>query len=794
MTINSASFQIVKVASLTNVPNNFPSHVCHYTEDTDKYYIWRNDLLEEIFVDYSTLINNNVINKTYSELVTLKNNNDLIPGASYRITDFQTIYEQPDYALGFSTIIPTGVKMAAIDPIIVSAISENTFSEEAHQESYPLDKLKYEFTHNTFFTNTPTKGRITYRIDEFDNETNYDHRTVLFKRYFKHILNSNIPFSYDSCFSILGEDPLLAYNIITNTPDIFTITNFGSYSAYYCTVSGSRLFGTTTITVEAGDWLIHQWGTWSVQPNSMEFLTFNNENVSEPMRNNKINTGSIKSTEFEDYYFDTPNVVIFGYSDDVGQNNVNYAINTTIRNVFVGNNINQLINCEILTTTRYNNIDRIWSSGFRGGNFINNNIKSIFNSELRGDIENNIGNSIYRISCANPNSDIEIRGNSFIEFREFLFSGNAAQIRDNKVGTIIFNSFPGPYSTNTLNYFAFYENDINFLALSTLTSNAENNSFNMSRCKFNYISHCTFNDSFFSNTGTVLFACNFYGPADYNDFGTYVFDSTFGPNFGYLENYSFTTQGNIATSNKFNSHVEKCNFGANIVNNVFNHYMMYIDIPEGFKSNTVNFLPNGNSYQQQIIFQPELIDKLKVEINGKQLSIINDSEIFNLHKFTSIDVDGELIYWMQTGFSRLDKPYTTLTPSFFNATSTALGSGRDNTIKVAEAENYDNLTSNSCSAVLANNSYLPSTLEMVAIRNWYLNNPVYTYMMPTGVYWTSTEINATQAYTFDFATGNITSASKTSLNKILSITPYKYLNAAVLKYTDKYGAVITKDL
>jgi hypothetical protein len=221
---------------------------------------------------------------------------------------------------------------------------------------------------------------------------------------------------------------------------------------------------------------------------------------------------------------------------------------------------------------------------------------------------------------------------------------------------------------------------------------------------------------------------------------------------------------------------------------------MYIDIPEGFKSNTVNFLPNGNSYQQQIIFQPELIDKLKVEINGKQLSIINDSEIFNLHKFTSIDVDGELIYWMQTGFSRLDKPYTTLTPSFFNATSTALGSGRDNTIKVAEAENYDNLTSNSCSAVLANNSYLPSTLEMVAIRNWYLNNPVYTYMMPTGVYWTSTEINATQAYTFDFATGNITSASKTSLNKILSITPYKYLNAAVLKYTDKYGAVITKDL
>jgi len=45
----SATFQIVKVANLAAIPTNFPGHICHYTENTSKYYIWRNNLLEEIF-------------------------------------------------------------------------------------------------------------------------------------------------------------------------------------------------------------------------------------------------------------------------------------------------------------------------------------------------------------------------------------------------------------------------------------------------------------------------------------------------------------------------------------------------------------------------------------------------------------------------------------------------------------------------------------------------------------------------------------------------------------------------
>jgi hypothetical protein len=45
----SATFQIVKVVNLAAIPTNFPGHVCYYAENTSKYYIWRNNLLEEIF-------------------------------------------------------------------------------------------------------------------------------------------------------------------------------------------------------------------------------------------------------------------------------------------------------------------------------------------------------------------------------------------------------------------------------------------------------------------------------------------------------------------------------------------------------------------------------------------------------------------------------------------------------------------------------------------------------------------------------------------------------------------------
>jgi len=81
MLINSASFQIVKVANILAVPASFPEHVCYYTEDTDQYYIYRNSLQEEVFITGGT--NNSitaVIDTIHADLVTAKSAGTLIPG------------------------------------------------------------------------------------------------------------------------------------------------------------------------------------------------------------------------------------------------------------------------------------------------------------------------------------------------------------------------------------------------------------------------------------------------------------------------------------------------------------------------------------------------------------------------------------------------------------------------------------------------------------------------------------------------------------------------------------------
>jgi hypothetical protein len=47
-----------------------------------------------------------------------------------------------------------------------------------------MTKIQYDWTYNTTFVNgSPAKGRISERIDENNNRTDYDHREIKFIRY-----------------------------------------------------------------------------------------------------------------------------------------------------------------------------------------------------------------------------------------------------------------------------------------------------------------------------------------------------------------------------------------------------------------------------------------------------------------------------------------------------------------------------------------------------------------------------------------------------------------------------------
>ena len=121
---------------------------------------------------------------TYSELQALITANDLRAGSWYIITDFQTIYDQPDYDAAGVVKGTVVTKSAATEPIIVMATSGNTLGIEGYQPAYPDDKIEYDVNFTvTEYMGVAAKGRITQRVDSDNNTTFYDHRTILFLRY-----------------------------------------------------------------------------------------------------------------------------------------------------------------------------------------------------------------------------------------------------------------------------------------------------------------------------------------------------------------------------------------------------------------------------------------------------------------------------------------------------------------------------------------------------------------------------------------------------------------------------------
>ena len=127
-----------------------------------------------------------MVNTTYSNLLNLRNNNQLIPGTQYRITDYSTTTSQPD-------TLSAGHDF----DIIVVADSTNKLNENARSvqrvgdtyfDSSKLEawQLKYSLDNDTTrfaWADTENgKGVIYKMIDENNNECPYDFKNIMFKR------------------------------------------------------------------------------------------------------------------------------------------------------------------------------------------------------------------------------------------------------------------------------------------------------------------------------------------------------------------------------------------------------------------------------------------------------------------------------------------------------------------------------------------------------------------------------------------------------------------------------------
>jgi hypothetical protein len=130
---------------------------------------------------------------TYTDLYTLYSSNGFATSSYYLITDFDSVYDQPDFYCDGTpkTVVDNKGKPSgwAYQPILVMATSKNTLSPDAYQppasgfNGFPKDKIKYDFTWNKTEFNVDAKGRIVERIDEYGNRTDFDHRAIRFKRY-----------------------------------------------------------------------------------------------------------------------------------------------------------------------------------------------------------------------------------------------------------------------------------------------------------------------------------------------------------------------------------------------------------------------------------------------------------------------------------------------------------------------------------------------------------------------------------------------------------------------------------
>ena len=173
-----------------------------------------------------TGLSGGLIDVTYSELVDKITGETLTPGQFYLITDFRTCYDQPEFDVYGDSITTGNYKQSDGEPIVVLSTSVNTISSNAFQPTYPNDRIQYDWTFNTTeVTGGAAYGRISERIDEFNNRTDYDHRTILFKRYrlftYREELNGSIQLLSDGTVNGVGTSfNSLAVGDVVYTPNV----------------------------------------------------------------------------------------------------------------------------------------------------------------------------------------------------------------------------------------------------------------------------------------------------------------------------------------------------------------------------------------------------------------------------------------------------------------------------------------------------------------------------------------------------------------------------------------------
>ena len=505
---------------------------------------------------------------TYDELYSSYTGGTLTPGKFYLISDFQTCYDQPDFNQNGDEIVGNNYKTGTTEQIVVLATSVNTLSPKAYSLEYPLDDISYDITFTvTERTGNPAKGRITERIDERGNRTDYDFRAVLFKRYdFYYSHNYYVgTLSIDGNGVVTGSDTDFSNDFIVG--DIL-----GVYEGTFNVPTGCfRYYEILTIS-----------GTTGMTVTGNTIQSYNNTPYSKGIQFNDYGsfhqTNIISNTAYTEYFTfeasDVFNVKIGNYANlyDWQENSFllsnNVFLDGSYRDIIIGdesydNTFVDDMNALSIGNNCYRNIITNDFDENTVGNYFSSNI-------IICDMEDNqIGNFFqYNMLGDNDGSDFDQNriGNyfqaNFITFANDHFSRN--DVGDGFNGNLINTSFQNNHTTVEFN------------------NNRIDGSFNNNKV-----------GSYFNDN-------NIYSLVEDNLIGNEFYNNTIYPDFyknQILDNFNNNEIGD--TNSPGNTIFSENNIGTDFESNVITQDFRKNEIGYGFYNNNISGNTNTNRIGEQ---------------------------------------------------------------------------------------------------------------------------------------------------------------------------------------------------
>ena len=660
---------------------------------------------------------------TYSQFVAEAGNGILTPGRWYLMTDFQTCYDQPNYDNTKTPITTGNYKTGTTEPILLLAISTTGFSPTVYSTLYPNDKITYDITWNTTeVTSSPAKGRITERIDNFNNRTDYDHRTILFKRYNGYSYVESSPLSGLVGISGLTGTTGVLYG---NTGTTFNSTlSTGSFVAV--TNISPSIF--EVISIESDSLAIIS-GTSVSETSNSPYYSANQDGIMSYHQPNVRANEVFEYTTFGDatainnYVGNYANLYSWNENPFILANNVfldGSFINNTIGNDSYNNTFNDDCDSNQIGDSFYNNSTNDDFDGNIIGDYFNNNyITSNFNNNRIGsDFNNNIliGNSFYRNNIGNnfenntwANNDFQNNeiGNQFNNnkiYDDFYNNDIGNGYNNNDIYREFYRNLIGNgYNNNTI-YSYFYENEIGHVFVDNTISTLEdigNYDFYGNRIgtdfesnvitrdfRKNDVGHGFYDNNISGDTYTNRIGEQFENNTIYGDFYDNQIFNDFKGNITYQSFYENKTDWRF-DSNQISGDCSDNSFGPSIISNDFlgsvyaNTFKGAVygnTIGDNFAANNIGFVFGDNIIGENFGYGAGEAQGNTIG-NGFTDNIIG--EYFYNNSIPDIFKNNEIGNYFQWNVINTNIDYTNFTLNYGNITGfsyTAAGTGATDTI------------------------------------------------------------------------------------------------------------------